>query len=408
MADSKGKIAYFCSLYPAISHTFINREIQQLEQHGFDIHPFTMNPGQVLAGGTAFEQEQLERTYCIKKQSPLVAVGAQISQLLRHPVGYLAGLWLAVSLQKGRLKETLWALFHFMEGAILAREMRKRGIEHVHVHFANSEAAIAMYMAHAFGFTYSFTLHGPDCFYNVGLGHLEEKIKRAKFILAISHFARGQAVRLGGQDALKKTYILRCGVDPERYAPVGTNPPEPLHIVCTGRLTATKGQMLLVMACDRLKQSGRKFRCTLIGGGDQEQQLRQMVKEMGLENEVVLTGALPQDGVLETLKTAHLFCLPSFAEGVPVVLMEAMSMEIPCIGTRVGGIAELIDSPHNSWLIHSGDPEGLFLLLQDLVDHPDKRAGMGNAARETILEHFNIHKNGKKLAGIFEKENVAS
>lgn len=408
MTKTKGKVAYFCSLYPAISHTFINREIQQLEQHGFDIHPFTMNPGQVLAGGTAFEQEQLQRTYCIHGQSLMVKLGAQLSQFLRNPFGYISGLFFAIGMQKGRLKETLWALFHFMEGAILAREMRKRGLKHVHVHFANSEAAIAMYMAKAFGFTYSFTLHGPDCFYNVGLGHLEAKIKRAKFILCISHFARGQAIRLGGAETLKKTYILRCGVDPERYAPVGEAPRDPMHIVCTGRLTATKGQMLLIMACERLKQAGKNFRCTLIGGGDQEQLLRNLVVQKGLENEVTLTGALPQDGVLATLQTAHLFCLPSFAEGVPVVLMEAMSMEIPCIGTRVGGIAELIDSPHNSWLIHSGDPEGLFLLLQDLIDHPEKRQGMGKAARETILDRFNIRKNGAKLAQIFEQEKVAS
>ncbi|CAM2065582.1 Glycosyltransferase family 4 protein [Sulfidibacter corallicola] len=399
---AQDQMAYLCSQYPAISHTFINREIEQIEAQGIKVHPFTMNPGQVLAGGTEFEKAQLEITYCLKKQNIFSVLQAQVSQFLRAPIGYLGGLFYAIKLQQGRPRDTLWAIFHFIEAAMLARQMRKRGLKHVHVHFGGSEASIALYACRAFGTTYSFTLHGPDVFYRIAAINLPEKIRNAKFVVCISNFARGQAIRLVGVRDLDKFPIVHCGVDPDRYTPEGKEPDKDVfQIVCTGRLTPTKGQALLVMACKQLKDEGRQFQCKLIGGGDEAADLQRMVNELDLGDRVILTGPLPQDGVLDALKRAHLFVLPSFAEGVPVVLMEAMSMEIPSVSTRVGGIAELIDSGQNSYLIHSGDPDGLADILRQAMDRPEELARIGKAARAFIKEEFDIRTNGTKLAKIF-------
>lgn len=400
------KLAYLCSQYPAVSHTFINREIERLCAEGFQIAPFSMRPGQVLPGATPFEREQLTATWCIHRQPPLSKIISQIAQWLRHPLGYPRGLLYAIALQHGRPRGSLWALFHFLEAAMLAREMRKRGMRHVHVHFGGPEAAIALYAHVAFNIDYSFTLHGPDVFYNLDLGNLAEKLRRAAFVICISHFARGQAIRLVGAQAVTKLKIVRCGVDPERYRPprqrVSTTTP-PFTIVCTGRLTPTKGQALLVMACAELRKRGGSFRCILIGDGEERERLQARIHELGLEDVVKLTGALPQDGVRRHLESADAFVLPSFAEGVPVVLMEAMAMEIPCISTRVGGIAELIEDGVNGFLLHGGDLVGLIERLEAMMDRPEDLAGLRKRARATILGRFDVRHNAGELGRIFAK-----
>ncbi len=397
-------MAYFCSQYPAISHTFINREIEQIEAQGIEVHPFTMNPGKVLPGGTEFEQTQLEKTYCLKQAGVAAALVACFSQFIRKPFGFLGGLFYALKLQQLRPKDSLWALFHFVEGAMLARQMRKRGLKHVHVHFGGSEASIAMYACRAFGFSYSFTLHGPDVFYRIDAINLPEKIRNAAFVVCISNFARGQAMRLVGVQQIDRFPIVHCGVDPDRYKPFPEERSDIFTIVCTGRLTPTKGQALLILACAALKKEGRDFRCRLIGGGDEADALQKMIDEHNLNGEVTLTGPLPQDGVLAELKKAHLFCLPSFAEGVPVVLMEAMSMEIPTVSTRIAGIAELIDNGNTGYLIHSGDPDGLNAVLRHAMDHPDDQIALGKAGRAFVIDEFNITTNGKRLAQIFNEK----
>lgn len=398
-------LAYLCSQYPAVSHTFINREIQQLENHGVKVSPFSMRPGSILDGATDFEVAQMADTWVIHKQSLLTILWAMPWAFFKGPIRFIAAFFYALQLQQFRPRECLWALFHLLEGCMLAREMKRRGINHVHVHFANSEAAIALYAHKACGIQYSFTLHGPDCFYNMVLGNFEAKVAHAAFIVTISHFATGQVVRVAGVESMKRMDIVRCGVDPERYTPLArtASTDDVFNIVCTGRLTPTKGQALLVDACKTLSDEGRDFRCVFIGGGDDFEPLKQRVQDYGIGDKVSLTGPLPQDGVRDHLQKAHLFALPSFAEGVPVVLMEAMSMEIPCISTRVGGIAELIEDGVNGYLVHSGDADGLASRLRDAMDHRQQLPKLGEAARQRILEQFDVRKSGARLAEIFKR-----
>jgi len=401
---SRVRLAYLCSRYPAVSHTFILREILELQKIGIEVHPFSMRPGEVLPAAGQAERDQLAKTWCIHRQGWLRAAWAQVVQFLRFPFGYPKGLFRSLALQRGRPKESLWALFHFLEGAMMARAMRRRGLRHVHVHFAGSEAAVAMYAAGAFGLTYSFTLHGPDVYDNVVLGNLVAKIRAAAFIICISHFARGQVLRLAGAGMFPRTHIVHCGVDPSAFAPVPRRESfkeRPFTIVCTGRLTATKGQALLVQACARLKAEGAKLHCVLIGAGGETAELQRLVAEQGLQAEVRLTGALPQESVRRQLAEADLFVLPSFAEGVPVVLMEAMSMEIPCIATRVGGIAELIADGVDGRLVHAGDLEGLIDVLRAAVANPQELRPLATRGRLKVMNAFDLAKSGTRLAGIF-------
>ena len=407
----KPQIAYLCSQYPAVSHTFINREIEQILKQEIQVHPFTMRPGKFLKGAAPFVIEQDRVTFCIHKQWPWRMIAAWLVQFARKPIGFIVGFFYALRLQQGRPKETLWAVFHFLEAVVLARVMEKRGISHVHVHFAGPEAAVALYAHRAFGLSYSLTLHGPDVFYNVALGNLKTKLSQAAFIICISHFARGQALRLLGAKGLKRTHIVRCGVDPNQFKPVKRAEPfedRPFTMVCTGRLTPTKGQALLILACAALAAENFSFRCILIGPGDDRPNLEALIEEHKLGEHVILTGALPQHGVREQLERADLFVLPTFAEGVPVVLMEAMAMEIPCVTTRVAGIAELIDHEHDGWLIHSGDPVSLTHHLRMLMKDPNQLEAVGKRARAKVIDLYHIEKNGARLAQIFRERLTAS
>lgn len=402
---SQPHVAYLCSQYPAVSHTFINREIEQLEANGVKVSPFSMRPGSILEGATDFEVSQMKDTWVIHKQSLFTILMAMPWAFFQGPIRFLGALFFALKLQQFRPKECLWALFHLLEACMMAREMKRLGVTHVHVHFANSEAAIALYAHKACGISYSFTLHGPDCFYNMNLGNFEAKVAHAAFIITISHFATGQVVRVAGVESMDRMDIVRCGVDPERYTPDArtASTDDVFTIVCTGRLTPTKGQALLVDACKTLHDEGRDFRCVFIGGGDDFESLNKRVADYGIGEKVSLTGPLPQDGVRENLQKAHFFALPSFAEGVPVVLMEAMSMGIPCISTRVGGIAELIEDGVNGYLAHSGDAQGLAQVLRDAMDNRESLPKLGEAARQRILDMFDVRKSGARLAGIFKK-----
>lgn len=400
------RLAYLCSCYPAVSHTFILREIEGLQKQGVEVHPFSMRPGHILEGASDFEKQQLAETWCILGQGLVAVLVSQFSQLIRSPFGYLGGIFFALTLHRGCPRETLWALFHFAEAAMLARQMRKRHLKHVHVHFAGPETHVALYASRAFGITYSFTLHGPDHLYNVALGNLEAKIEHAAFVICISHYATSQVLRLAGPDALSRTHIVHCGVDPAQFSPVHRQDSfqeRPFTIVCTGRLTPTKGQALLVLSCAELLRHGRKLRCYLIGSGSEMQTLQKMIDEHDMGDSVILTGALPQEGVRQHLAEADLFVLPSFAEGVPVVLMEAMSMEIPCITTRVGGIAELIEDGHDSWLVHAGDTGTLTERLKTAMDNPEALPEMGRQARAKIISEFHIAGCTTLLASIYEK-----
>lgn len=395
------RLAYLCSQYPAVSHTFINREIEQLQAQGLEIHPFSMRQGQILEGATPFERSQLRDTWVIHNQPKWRVLLVALTLAARQPLGFLRGLGFALSLHKGRPRETLWALFHFAEACLLVWRMRQLRLDHVHVHFANSETSIALYAHRAFGVTYSFTLHGPDCFYNLELGQFAAKVHHARAIVAISHFARGQILRVAGIEAMAKIAVVHCGVDPSVYLPAQKDSAAPPTIVCTGRMTATKGQSLLIEAAAHLRDEGLDFRLVLIGAGEELERHRQVVAERGLSQLVTLTGALPQEGVRAMLAKADLFVLPSFAEGVPVVLMEAMSMAVPCISTRVGGIAELIEDERDGWLIHSGDLEGLIATLRAALSDPGRLRQVGAAARGKIQAEFDVRQSGRQLARFF-------
>ena len=396
------RIAYLCSEYPAISHTFIFREICSLREDGIEVVTASVKPAQHLEAMTAEEQQEAANTLVMKRLSPFAILGAHCRVLVRSPVGYLRMVATAFSFLFKGPKNPVKALGYLVEAGILIDWMKSNQVEHVHEHFANPTALVAMLAKRYGGITYSLSIHGPDIFYTVDSSLLREKVENATFVRAISHYCRSQLMRLTEHHLWVNFHIVRCGIDPAVYSPrpVPDNPvPE---ILCVGRLVPAKGQHILIEACAKVLQSGTKLHLTFVGGGEDRPSLEQLGMDLKISDHLLFTGALGQDEVRQYYDRADIFVLASFAEGVPVVLMEAMAKEIPVISTRITGIPELIDHGNDGLLATPGDVDDLARQIGTLLEDPESGHKLGKAGREKVETVYNIGRNNKQLTNLFQ------
>jgi len=248
------------------------------------------------------------------------------------------------------------------------------------------------------------TVHGPDEFYDVRAYRLAEKIEAASFVCCIGRYCRSQLMKLSPPQMWDKFEISPLGVDPNEFTPR----PEPatsgsFQLLCVGRLVAAKGQRILLEAVRQLLAEGRPVRVGLAGDGPDRKQLERFSEENGLSDHVVFHGAVSHHQVREFCSQAHAFVLPSFAEGIPVALMEAMAMEVPCISTSIAGIPELIEPGKNGVLVAPSDTEGLARAVGKLMDYDDFRREIGEEGRRKVLRDYNLQKNVERLGRIFER-----
>ena len=396
------RIAYLVSQYPAYSHTFILREVQQLRQLGVSIVVASINlPDRSFEKLTDIERNEAEHTFYVKSQGLLNATAALGKTLLLNPIGLLKGLKHVIKLGGLDIKRLLYHVFYLVEAMLLGHWMRSQKITHLHVHFATPAASVGMLVKTVFGYSFSFTVHGPDEFYDAPGYNLPEKILAADFVFCISYYARSQVMKLSPVQAWSKFDVCRLGVDPERFKPLKkVNETEYCNLLCVGRLTPAKGQAILLESLAQLKNEGVFITLTLVGMGPDEQSLREYAESLGIGLQVTFTGAVDQDHILDYYKAADIFVLPSFAEGLPVVLMEAMAMEIPCITTAITGVPELIVNGQNGLLVPASDTDGLTKAIRLLVINSALRQQLGRAGRETVLADYDLYSNVHYL---FEK-----
>lgn len=393
------RLAYLASQYPAYSHTFILREVIQLRQFDVSIVVASINlPDRPLEKLTEVERVEAENTFYIKSQGPLKAAVALTKTLFSNPFGLLCGFKHALKLGGWDIKRLLFHVFYLVEALLLGQWMRSQQLSHLHVHFATPAASVGMLVKTVFGYSFSFTVHGPDEFYDAAGYNLPEKILAADFIFCISHYARSQVMKLSPVQAWHKFEICRLGVDPQRFIPAPKiRQRGSCNLLCVGRLTAAKGQAILLEAVAQLHQQGLLVTLTLVGMGPDQQNLKVYAKTLGIGELVDFTGAVDQDHILAYYQAADIFVLPSFAEGLPVVLMEAMAMEIPCITTAITGIPELIHDNEDGLLVAASDTQGLTDAIKRLVQNPALRAQLGRAGRAKVLADYDLFKNTRYL-----------
>ena len=402
------RIAYLVSQYPAYSHTFILREVLQLRQFGMEIVVASINnPDRPLEKLTEIERAEAEQTFYVKAQGIAKAGAALAKTLLSNPMGLWRGIKHARKLGGWDIKRLLYHGFYLLEALLIGQWLRSQHITHLHVHFATPAASVGMLVKTVFGTGFSFTVHGPDEFYDAAGYNLPEKILAADFIFCISHYARSQVMKLSPVTAWPKFDVCRLGVDPQRFAPAPkTQVNCQCELLCVGRLTSAKGQAILLEAVAELQTRQVPVRLTLVGMGPDEKSLQAYAEQLGIRGQVRFTGAVDQDHILRYYQTADMFVLPSFAEGLPVVLMEAMAMEIPCITTAITGVPELIQNGEDGLLVAASDVNGLADAISRLANDPELRRKIGQAGREKVLAEYDLHKNTELLFKAFSSRLV--
>jgi glycosyltransferase involved in cell wall biosynthesis len=396
-------LAYLISTYPTLSMTFVLREVIALREIGFRIATASINrPDRPESELTAVEAEEANRTFCVKRYGAAGAIKAHLKTFLGNFGGYWRGLRIAFSLAGLDLRRLFLYLMYWTEALMVGQWMREKGLRHLHVHLASQAASVGLFVRHVFGFDYSMTVHGPDEFYDAERQLLAQKIEAADFICCISLFARSQMMKLSPYIHWHKFIVSPLGVDAERFAPRPFRAaPDPFEILCVGRLTPAKGQHLLIDAVERLVQEGRRVRLRLVGSGPDEAALQEHASRAKFPECVVIEGAVNQDRIRTVYAAADVFCLPSFAEGVPVVLMEAMAMEIPCVTTHIAGVPELIRDGVDGLLVAPSDLDALAGALARLMDDAGLRELMGKSGRARIVELYDLRRNVERLALIF-------
>jgi colanic acid/amylovoran biosynthesis glycosyltransferase len=410
--SSARSIAYLVSRYPTLSMIFVLREVILLRALGFRIETASINlPDRKPEHLTPQEREEADRTYCIKRHGIPGALLAHITTLLGNPAGYLRGLTLVVSLSRLDIARLFLSFMYFSEAMMVGQWMRRNGQSHLHVHLASQAATVGLFVQRIFRCGYSLTVHGPDEFYDAKSFHLAQKIAAADFIVCISSYARSQLMYLSPQEHWKKFHVCRLGIDPHLFSPLpqsscneSTPSDRVFEILCVGRLTPAKGQHLMLESLRQLLDQGRNVRLRLAGNGPDEPSLRAHSARLNLAEHVVLEGAVNQDRIRSVYAQANLFCLPSFAEGLPVVLMEALSMGIPCVTTAITGIPELISHGIEGLLIPPSDLDALILALATLIDDDALRSSMAINGRKRILAQYDLRTNVAKLAAIFAEQ----
>jgi colanic acid/amylovoran biosynthesis glycosyltransferase len=399
------RIAYFVSEYPATSHTFILREVLGLRQRGFEIATASINAdSRPLSAVTAEERDERETTYVLKSHGLRGAVAAQIWSLWHHPRGYSRGLAAALRRSLKNPRTTLRNLFHFTEALMLGRWMQRAGIGHLHVHFATAGASVASLAKQVFPMTLSMTVHGPDEFADVRNEHFHEKVDAADFVVCISHFARSQTMQHSAPEHWKKLDVSRLGVNPLVFAPAA-RPLEPreFSLLCVGRLTPAKGQHLLLEAIAALRDGGEQVRLHLAGDGPDRASLERHAQALGINDGVEFHGAINHDQVRGLYARCDAFVLPSFAEGIPVVLMEAMAAGLPCVSTRIAGIPELIVDGESGFLASPSSLDELTGRLRQLIHDPELRSRLAANGRRRVCEAYDLDRNIGGLAQLFQR-----
>jgi len=411
MEPPRARVAYVIGRYPAVSHTFVTREVLALRAAGTEVETISIHQATAEDALSETDRAEREATYALLPPRLGRFLRAHL-RALASPSAYLGTLATALRDGPPGFKRRLWQLFYFAEAILVWRHCERRGIHHLHAHHLNqaSDAAmLAVDYANAAGsepaWTWSFTMHGPNEFYDVSRFRLEDKAGSAVAVVCISDFARSQVMGFAPVEAWSRFPVVHCGVDPTEYdpdrEPASDRSEGDFRILYIGRLVPFKGQSVLIEAIAAMRSKGIDARLTLIGEGPSRDDLEGRAHELGLEDVVEFAGAVGQDEIRRHYARADAFCLPSFAEGVPVVLMEAMAMRVPVVTTKIMGISELVDDGVDGLLVRPGRLDQLVEALTRLAGDPGLRAEIGQRGRQKVVEKFDVRESGRRLQRIF-------
>jgi len=396
-------IAYLVNIYPKVSHSFVRREVIAVETCGLKVARFSIR---------SCESELVDEADKLEQELTKVILGVGVQGLawglLRvaatRPIRFIEAVRLMFKVGWHSERGILLHLAYLAEACILLNWFAESGTEHVHAHFGTNSTTVAMLCRVLGGPTYSFTVHGPEEFDKATLLSLDEKIKRSTFVAAVSSFGKSQLFRWCDRTFWSKIHVIHCGVDAAFLAAPYIPIPAAPRLACVGRLSEQKGHLLLLEAANLLAVQGLEFKLVLVGDGPLRSDIEKQILQLGLQNHIEITGWASGDRVQQEILASRAMVLPSFAEGLPVVIMEALALNRPVISTYVAGIPELVEPGVCGWLVPPGSAEALAVAMRAVLEAPlEKLEQMGKTGAERVAQQHNVNLEAKKLVALFEK-----
>lgn len=394
-------IAYLCSQYPKVSHSFVRRELLAAESQGHYILRVSVQPPAVPLVDPD-DISEAAKTHAILGGSRAAVLVRLLSALIRtavtHPVRFFAGLRSTWLLGRRSDRGLVRHFAYLAEACVLLGMARKQHLDHVHAHFGTNPTAVAMLCRRMGGPPYSFTVHGPDEFDKATILGLASKARHAAFVVAITSYCRSQLFRWIDHEDWSKVRVVRCGLDAKFLESAAQPAVAHRRLVCVGRLNAQKGQLLLLEAAALVRDQIGEFELVLAGDGEMRPQIEQRIDELDLRAIVRITGWISSTEVREGLLASRALVLPSFAEGLPVVIMEALAVGRPVITTTIAGIPELVEDQKNGWLVPAGDVARLAESMRTALEC-DTRVldDMGAHGRTQVRALHDINREAKRL-----------
>jgi glycosyltransferase involved in cell wall biosynthesis len=390
------RVAYLTNQYPATSHTFIRREIVALEARGHTVLRYSIRkPMDPLEDRE--DVAEFGRTRHLLASGPLKVLLQAAQTGLSRP-GRAASAFMEALRYSGRSNRGLFMhMAYYVEALAIARWCRQERVEHLHVHFGTNPATVGALVHRLTGIPFSFTVHGPEEFDRAEWHGLGAKVAEASFVAAVSSFGRSQLMRWASMKDWHKIHVVHCGLDrpyfDEPVEPIGEAP----NLLCVARLSEQKGLLVLMRAAGMLRDRGVDFTLTLVGDGPLRAPIEAEIRRLDLSGQVKLAGWMGQPQVREQIRRSRAMVLPSFAEGLPVVLMESMALGRPVISTYIAGIPELV-GPDTGWLIPAGDAEALCEAMKAAIEaSPDQIGSMGARARNRIMQRHDVAESARLI-----------
>jgi glycosyltransferase involved in cell wall biosynthesis len=389
------QFAYLFERFPSFGQTFCYREVAELARQGiappiFSIRKPKDEPPQ------DWDEHIVESVHYLPEEEHLLHDVRRASKK-----GELAGEVIAVLDEWGRRSDFL----RLYQAIYVGLRLQKIGIRHVHAHFAGMAARTAFWIGRFFPISFSFTAHANDIFaprdFLIGLDKL---VDAARLIVTETDYAE-RFLRQGFPDSADRIHRIYNGLDltPFQHADFSSTPP---LIVAVGRLIAKKGFVDLLRACRLLSERGRSFRCEILGEGPLEQELREEIGQLDLQDCVELPGAKPQHEIREHLAAATVFVLPSVIDpdggmdNLPTVIMEAMAAGLPVVSTSIGGIPEMVIENETGFLVPAGNVAALAGAIEKMINDRSLARKLGQAGYERTQRFFSIEKNVRELCAL--------
>ncbi len=399
------KILYVTAGLPGLTYTFIDREIRILAAAGYDIRAVsreTPPKGDVSDENRKYYNNILY----LDRAGTLKLLLTQLRVLLCRPMNWFKNIGLIVSEKEiKKPRDRMRLLKHFLEAGYAYTQLKKQGISHIHAHFLTAPTSIALFLSRYLEVPYSFTMHASNIFMDPLM--LRTKMSLCKKAVTISEYNKSFLLNKYGDCFTDKIHVIHCGIDPDLFTPLRAEKSGRPVVLSVGRVVAMKGFHYLLDACKRLKDRGILFSCIIVGDGEEKDALLRKSAALGIEDVVNFLGAQKQERVMQLLREASVFVLPSIVaddgkrDGIPVSLMEAMAMELPAVSTRLVGIPELIEHMKEGLLVEQKSADELASAIEFLLKDVDAGKEMGRQARLKVMRAFNIHHVPEQFHDIF-------